>query len=89
MLAGQGTGSYEHGLLQGVRAVAAARHVNVVKLMCGSLDITFSNEFEDQNNLLWNLPTRQVFDGLIVIPSFLYNYATPGRVLKRIISPPI
>src|ERR1035437_9127561 len=80
LLAGSGTGSYEHGLLQGVRASAAARNVNVVKLMCGSLDITFSDEFDDQNNLLWSLATKEVFDGLIVIPSFLYNYATPARV---------
>ena len=80
LLAGSGTGSYEYALLQGVRAAAAARNVNVIKLMCGSLDITFSDEFEDQNNLLWNLATKEVFDGLIVIPSFLYNYATPGRV---------
>src|ERR1035437_144135 len=80
LLAGSGTGSYEYALLQGVRAAAAARNVNVIKLMCGSLDITFSDEFEDQNNLLWNLATKEVFDGLIVIPSFLYNYATPERV---------
>jgi diguanylate cyclase (GGDEF)-like protein len=80
LLVGQGTGSYERGLVEGVHAAAEARNVNVVNLMCGSLDITISDDFEDQNNLLWNLPSKEVFDGLIVIPSYLYNYAAPARV---------
>jgi diguanylate cyclase (GGDEF)-like protein len=80
LLAALGTGAYENGLLQGVRASAAARGVHVINLMCGSLDITISDDFEAQNNLLWNMATRDVFDGLIVIPSFLYNFAAPERV---------
>ena len=79
LLIGQGTGSYDHGLYEGVRAAAQARDLNVVNLMCGSLDSTLWNPFEGQNNLLFNLPSRVVFDGLLLIPSILYNYATPER----------
>jgi diguanylate cyclase (GGDEF)-like protein len=80
LLTGRGDGAYEHNLLEGVRTAAAKHDVNVVKLMCGSLDTTVSDELDHQNNLLWNLPNREVFDGLIIIPSFLYDFATPARV---------
>src|SRR5664280_2694331 len=80
LLVGQGTGSYDHGLYEGVRAAAAARDLNVVNLMCGSLDSTLWNPFEGQQNLLFSLPSKVVFDGLVLIPSILYNYATPARV---------
>ncbi len=79
LLIGQGTGSYDHGLFDGVRAAAQARDLNVVNLLCGSLDGTLWNPFEGQNNLQFNLPSRVVFDGLLLIPSILYNYSTPER----------
>ena len=80
LLVGQGTGSYDHGLYEGVREAAAARDINVVNLMCGSLDSNLWNPFEGQNNMLFNLPSKVVFDGLLLIPSILYNYSTPDRV---------
>ena len=80
LLVAHGTDSYDHGLYEGVQTAAAARDLNVVNLACGSLDGAIWDPFEGQHNMLFNLPSKAVFDGLVLVPSILYNYATPERV---------
>jgi diguanylate cyclase (GGDEF)-like protein len=79
LLVSQATSSYDHGLYKGVRAAAAARGLDVVTLLCASLDSTIWHPFESQNNLLYSLPSKDVFDGLVLVPAILYNYSTPER----------
>ncbi len=66
---------YDYTLSRAVRTAALERNINLLILICGSMERNLNHRYEYQNNIMYYMPTCGSIDGLILLPSIVYNYS--------------
>ncbi|MFP4418727.1 MAG: GGDEF domain-containing protein [Chitinispirillaceae bacterium] len=73
---------YDRTLVRAVRKAAVERDINLLILVCGSMKGNLNHNYEYQNNIMYYMPTTDSVDGLILLPSIIYNYSEITQLRK-------
>jgi serine phosphatase RsbU (regulator of sigma subunit)/DNA-binding LacI/PurR family transcriptional regulator len=76
-------GYYQSGVWDGIKKVSQERNVNVVALVGGSLEISPSDQYEPNRNVLYEIPKLAPIDGIIISGS-LCSYVSKEKINKFI-----
>ena len=73
---------YGFALYQGIKKASLKRNFNLLNVVSGSMDSRYAFKYEYENNQLYYLLTEKSIDGLILMPSSIYNYSTKERLAE-------
>jgi len=76
-------GYYQSGVWNGIKKVSQERNVNVVALLGGSLEVSPSDQYEPNRNVLYEIPKFASIDGIIISGS-LCSYISKEKIDKFI-----
>jgi len=71
---------YDFGLFQGIERACRRRGLNLLNLICGSIDSTQPYQYEFEYNQMFYMLSGRNVDGVIILPSIINNYAVKDRL---------
>ncbi|MDG5814163.1 GGDEF domain-containing protein [Chitinispirillales bacterium ANBcel5] len=80
ILAGNLNTYYDSFLSKSVKKATLERDINLLIMICGSMNTDMSYKYEYQSNIMYYMLSEECVDGLILLPSIIYNYSKKSEL---------